>query len=166
MFRLRFALVALAGAALVTGIVAVVLYSARGGRMELKGEVLRVRTVSIDENSSAAVVDFRFTNTAGYPWVVRSVEVLLTGAGGELIEGSTIADEDAARLFEYFPLLGQKYNPSLLIRTRIGPRQTEDRMIAARFEVPERELQTRRGLRVRIEDVDGAVSEIAAGGAP
>jgi hypothetical protein len=74
-----------------------------------------------------------------------------------------VSEVDAARLFEYFPLLGQKYNDSLIARTRLEPHRTLDRMIAAKFEIPEAQLQARKGLRIRIEDVDGAVSEIAEG---
>jgi hypothetical protein len=36
-------------------------------------------------------------------------------------------------------------------------------MIAAKFDVPEAQLQARKGLSIRIEDVDGAVSEITEG---
>jgi len=38
--------------------------------------------------------------------------------------------------------------------------QSLDRMLAVRFEVPEEAVEQRRTLRVRITDVDGAVSEI------
>ena len=37
----------------------------------------------------------------------------------------------------------------------------EDRMVAARFEVPEAKLEQRKRLLVRIEDVDGPVTEIS-----
>jgi hypothetical protein len=33
-------------------------------------------------------------------------------------------------------------------------------MIAARFEIPEGRLRARKGLLIRVEEVDGAVSEI------
>jgi len=46
------------------------------------------------------------------------------------------------------------------VRTRIEPHQSLDRMLAVRFEVPEEAVEQRRTLRVRITDVDGAVSEI------
>ena len=49
---------------------------------------------------------------------------------------------------------------TLITRTKIAARQSMDRMIAARFEVSEAALQSRRKLTVRIEDVDGPVSEL------
>jgi len=81
-------------------------------------------------------------------------------ASGKTYEASTVSDVDAKRLFQYLPLLGQKYNDSLLARDKIGPRQSWDRMIAARFEVPVGLLDARKKLTVRIEDVDGPVSEL------
>jgi hypothetical protein len=153
----------LIGAALVAAIVAFVFYIQRGAHMELTGAVQKVRTLATDENSSVAVIDFRITNQADYPWVVRSVEVSLVDAQGYTVPGLTVAEADAARLFEYFPLLGLKFNNSLTARTKIAPRQTGDWMIAARFEVPEAQLQSRKAFHIRIAEVDGAVSEIVEG---
>jgi len=157
---LRFVLI---GAVLVAAIVAFVFHIQRGAHMQLTGTVQKVRTLATDENSSVAVIDFRLTNQADYVWMVRSVEVYMTDAQGSAVPGLTVADADAARLFEYFPLLGQKFNDSLTARTKIGPRQTGDWMIAARFDIPEAQLQSRTSFHIRIAEVDGAVSEISEG---
>ncbi len=161
--RLRLLIYVLAGIAVVAAAVSLVFFLQRGAHLELQGAILKVRTVSTEENSSVALIDFRCTDPADYPWVVRSVEVSLTDAQGALVEGSTVSDAAAPRLFEYFPLIGQKLNDSLVARPRIPPHHTIDRMIAARFEISEKALQARRSLRVRVEDVDGAVSEIVEG---
>jgi hypothetical protein len=137
-----------------------VLWMQRGAHVELRGSVLKVRTHPMDEASSIAIIDFRFANPADYPFVVRSVEVSFEDAEGAKITGTTVSELDARRLFEYYPVLGQKFNDSLVLRTRIGARLTMDRMIVARFETPEAKLQARRKLTVRIEDVDGPVSEL------
>ena len=157
---LRLLVYVLAGIVVVALALAGVFYVQRGAHMELKGTILKVRTLATGENTSAVLIDFRCVNAADYPWVVRGVSVALTDSQGYLVEGATISDTDAARLFEYFPLLGQKYNDSLTMRTRIPPRQTLDRMIAARFEIPEAHLRARQSLRIRVEEVDGAASEI------
>jgi hypothetical protein len=157
---MRLAIYILAGLAIVAVGAALVLHSQRGGHMELTGSILKVRTLSTDENSSVALIDFRATNVADYAWMVRSVSVSVTDGQGYLVEGSTISDTDATRLFEYFPLLGQKYNDSLRARMRIQPHQSVDRMVGARFEIPEVHLSTRKSLRIRVEEVDGGVSEI------
>jgi hypothetical protein len=53
------------------------------------------------------------------------------------------------------PLLGPKYNPGLAINDVIMPRTTVDRMLAARFEVPEAAIQTRKNMILHIEEIDG-----------
>lgn len=158
--RLRLLGFVLVGLVIVGAALAWVFYAQRGAHLVLQGSVSKVRTVATDEFSSVAIVDFRFVNVADYRWVIRKVEVSVTDAEGHTVPGSTVSEVDAARLFEYFPLLGQKYNDSLVARARLEPHQTIDRMIAAKFEIPEAQLQARKGLSIRIEDVDGAVSEI------
>jgi len=147
-------------AIVVLAVIAGVFYIQRGAHLELQGKILKVRTAPIDDKSSVAVVDFRFTNVADYEFDVRKVTVMLVDSSGAQTEGSTISEIDAERLFQGIPLLGQKYNPSLITRNKIPPHATQDRMIAARFEVPEDRLDHRQQLVVRIEEVDGAVSEL------
>ena len=141
--------------------VAAVFYMQRGAHIELKGSILKVRTAAMDEHSAVAVVDFRFANPASYVFVVRKVDVSIVGADGNTYEGWAVSEVDARRLFEYYKALGQKFNNSLLTRDKVAPRTTDDRMIAARFEIPVALLDSRRNLTVRIEDVDGPVSELS-----
>jgi hypothetical protein len=150
------------GAGLVVVLIAVgiILFLQRGAHIELKGAVLKVRTLAMDEHSSIAVVDFRFANPANYPFVVRTVDVSVTGPAGEDYPGSPVSEVDAKRLFEFYPVLGQKFNDSLLTRDKIAARTTQDRMIVARFEIPVAQLDARKSLTIRIEDVDGPVSEL------
>ncbi len=156
-FRMTFGI----GLVVIAIAVAVILYIQRGAHVELKGAVLKVRTLAMDDKSSVAVVDFRFANPSNYPFVVRSVDVTVTGANGENYDSMAVSEVDAKRLFQYYPILGQKFNDSLLPRDKIPPRHSEDRMIVARFEVPASQLDSRKNLKIRIEDVDGPVSELA-----
>lgn len=149
------------GVVVIAVLVAGVFYVQRGAHIEVKGRFLKVRTAPLDEHSSAAVVDFRFANPADYPFMVRSVTVVLEDKTGAQTEGSTIADSDTALLFTAVPLLGQKFNRTLIARDRLTPHETQDRMVAARFEVPDSQLEARKRLVLRIEEVDGAVSEIS-----
>src|SRR6266542_2435254 len=136
------------GAAVIAIAVIWIFYIQRGAHIELKGKVLKVRTQSLDENSSVAIVDFRFLNPADYPFVVRSVEISIAGKDGQSLPGQVVSEVDAKRLFEAFPVLGQKFNTSLLMRDKIAPHASEDRMIAARFEIPQQDLDARRNLTV------------------
>jgi len=152
--------------ALVVGLLVVaagvgsVLYMQRGAHIDLKGSVLKVRTQAMDEKSSVAIIDFRFVNPADYPFVVKEVIVSIEDKDGKTWEGQPVSELDARRLFEYYPQLGQKFNDSLVMRDKIMGRQSMDRMIATRFEVPEATLESRKKLTIRIVDVDGPVAEL------
>jgi len=153
-------LVAFGSAALVVAAaIGGVWYMARGAHLELRGSILKVRTAPLDENNSVAVVDFRFTNLADYEYNVLNVKVIVEEKSGAITEGVTVSEVDARRLFEALPLLGHKYNDSLVVRNRIPPHGTQDRMIAASFPMPESRLDMRQGITVRVEEVEGVVSE-------
>ncbi len=148
------------GLVVVAVVVVWIFYMQRGAHVELVGSVQKVRTLALDENSSAAFLDFRFRNPSDYLFVVRRVDLTAIGPNGNALEGTVISEVDAEKLFHYFPQLGQKYNPTLLIRTKIRPGESMDRMISARFEVPEKVLQARKNIVIRIEELDGPVVEI------
>ena len=148
----------IAGAGVVVILIAGILYMQRGARVGVKGSILKVRTLAMQDDSSVAVADFRFANPSNYPFIVQRVEVSMIGADGQTYEGATISEVDARNLFSYFPVLGQKFNDTLLPRVRIPAQQSLDRMVAARFEVPEAKLGARKDLIVRITEVDGAES--------
>jgi len=147
------------------GIIAVglaaLLFINRGSRVGLDGTVMKVRTAPLDENNSVAVIDFRFHNPSHVPFWVRSVTVLMEDKDGTEYQGATVSELDAKRLFAAVPLLGQKYNDTLLMRDQVAPGASQDRMVAATFNAPEARIDGRKRFLVRIEDVDGPVSEIS-----
>jgi hypothetical protein len=138
-----------------------VLYMQRGAHLELPGKFLKARTAALDEKSSFVAIDFRISNPSDYPAVVRSVTIYLEDAKGERTAGQTTSDPDAKRVFDGIPLLGPKYNPSLVLRDKIAPKASMDRMVSARFEMPDPQLASRKRFIVSIEEVDGKVFEIA-----
>ena len=151
----------LAGLGIVTVLAAGLLYLNRGARLVLDGVVQKVRPYTIDPESTLLVLDFRITNPSDTVFIVRSVDVLVDLADGSSVTGSTVSEVDLGRVFDHAPELGTRYNPALIARQRIAPRETADRMVAARFEVPREKVDGRRSLRIRITDVDGASSEVA-----
>ena len=138
-----------------------VVYMQRGAYIDLPGKVLKVRTAPLDEASAVAVIDFRVTNPADYPFVVRKVTVAMEDSSGSEAEGQTVSEVDARQLFQVIPLLGQKFNDTLLMRDSVPPHGSWDRMVAARFEVPESKLEARKRLVVRIEEIDGKVFDLS-----
>jgi len=138
-----------------------VFYMQRGAHLTLPGKVLKVRTAPLDDNSSIAVIDFRVTNPSDYNFMTKSVTIVLEDPSGNQTEGQTSSEMDAQRLFAGLPILGEKFNESLKQRDKVAPHSTIDRMVAARFEVPESKLAARKRFLVRVEEVDGMVSEFA-----
>jgi deoxyxylulose-5-phosphate synthase len=53
------------------------------------------------------------------------------------------------------PVLGEKFNKSLMVRERIAAHGSQDRMVAVRFVTPLDQLDARKNLTVRVEEVDG-----------
>jgi len=153
------------GLAIVGLIVAIILFATRGAYIRLEGTVKRVRVQPMPDKSCVVIVDFRFRNPADYPFVVRDARLLIEDADGNLVEGMAVAAVDAKRMFEYYsranPDLGPMYNEALVARDRIEPREMLDRMLVARFQLSEEAVRKRRRVILRIEDVDGAVTEIA-----
>jgi hypothetical protein len=149
-----------AGILVMIGVVGGIFYIQRGAHIDLKGSVLKVRTLATDESSCVAVVDFRFVNPATAPFFVQEVNVSIEDKNGKTVDGAPVSEVDARRLFENYPALGQKYNDTLVMHTKIPARASMDRMIVARFEVPEPVLESRKDLKVRITDVDGPEAEL------
>jgi hypothetical protein len=137
-----------------------VLYMQRGAHIDPQVKVLKVRTAPLDENSSLVVVDFRIANTSDYPFKVRGVTVVVSNADGSKPQGQTVSETDAKQVFAGIPVLGTKYNDSLIMNDMLPAHKSWDRMIAARFEMPEATLQARKNLIVQVEEVDGLTVNI------
>lgn len=150
----------LAGLAVAAAMVAGLLYLNRGAHLVLEGGIQKVRIQPLDENSALLIADFRAHNPSDLPFVIRSVDVFLDRAAGSEIEGTTVPEPDIRRIFEAMPELGPRYNPGLIARDQIRSKETSDRMVASRFEVPASELAVRQNVRIRFTEIDGATSEI------
>jgi hypothetical protein len=141
-------------------LVAGILFMQRGAHLDMPGQILKVRTAPIADSMSVAMIDFRISNTSDYAAVVRTVQVFVEDKNGGRTDGQTIADPDAKRVFEGIPLLGEKYNPSLIIKDKIPGHATWDRMIGATFQIPDSKLQERKRFVVSVEEIDGKIFEI------
>lgn len=136
-----------------------VLYMNWGSHIELKGEILKVRTIA-DGDGTIVFADFRVTNAAAYPFVVSSVKMTMETPDDEVATAVVFSKSDVNNVTKYLKVLGPKYNDVLSIQDKIPPVQTVDRMAAGRFDFPPRFFQQRKTLRLTIEEVGGAVSEI------
>jgi hypothetical protein len=153
------------GITLVAIIVSVIWMANRGSQIRLNGEIQQVRVLGMPDNGSIVIVDFRFANPADYPFIVKDATIHLTDAEGLSHTGRSIAAVDAKTMFDYYskenPDLGPAYNEMFKVRDRVEPGASMDRMICARFEIPEAKARARESLKLQIQDVDRATTEIA-----
>ena len=134
-------------------------YMNRGSHLELKGEILKVRSLA-DGDGAIVFADFRVTNTATLPFVVNGVKMSMETPDGEVANAVVFSKSDVEKVTRYLKLLGPKYNDVLSMQDKLPPLGTVDRMAAGRFNFPPKFLEQRKTLRLRIEEVDGAVAEI------
>jgi hypothetical protein len=132
-----------------------ILYSTKGNKVQLTGTMLRVRTHSVDAENTVVFADIRVTNPSTQQFVVQDVDVFVDD-----LKGDSFSETDAQRLFEYYPVLGKKYNPNLMVRQKINPGESIDRMVTVRFGATDERIRDRKALRIVITDVDGAKTEI------
>lgn len=136
------------------------LYWTRNNHLELKGQVLKVRSYSIDRDYTVAAIDFRVTNPSASQFVVKDIEVTLDTREGKTLDGSVFPEIDARRLFDYYKVLGTKFNATLVVKDKVEAGATVDKMLAVRFTGTDANVQDRKAIHISIHDVDGAVSEI------
>jgi hypothetical protein len=140
--------------------IAALLFFTQGEVIQIRGSIQHVRWMAQADGTTLAVVDFRFHNPSNYEFRVDNVKMIVTKPHGQTVEGMTVAENDARRIFDYYPTLGQKFNQTLIPQTRINPKESLDRMLAARLEMSAEDFENRNQLVIRVQDVDGPVSEL------
>ena len=154
-----FAITFLIGLLVIGAAVWTVFYKQQGAHIDPKGSILKVRTLKLADNSSAAVIEVRLTNDSDYPLIARTIEAsAVTGKGD--VTSNIVAEMDVKELFKYYPVLGEQYNPVLKAREKVPPHGSIDREVCAQFTIPVEELDSRKDLIVRVEDVTGPVAEM------
>jgi hypothetical protein len=156
----RFLILFGVGVVIIASAVFAILYSHKGNHLELTGKVLKVRTGALSEADSIAVLDVRLTNVSDVPFEVRQVQVILTKADGATSDAALIAKMDLHQVFQFNRFLGDQYNDSLSIKDVIPPHGTVDRMVAARFDVPNKDLEASKSMLLSIQDMHGTLFEI------
>lgn len=142
--------------------VSLVLTSTKGSHLVLNGKILKVRNGALSDNDSIAVMDMRLENPSNIAFVVRQVEVTLEKKDGTMADGQVIAKGDLKQLFQFNRFLGDQYNDSLTIKDQIAPHATVDRMVAARFEVKNEDLESAKTIHLSIQDMDGPLFETSS----
>ena len=136
------------------------LYWTRNNHLNLKGEILKVRSNSIDKEYTVAVIDFRVSNPSTTQFVVKDVEVTLDTKEGKKLEGSIFSELESRQLFEYYKVLGAKFNPTFVVKDKVEAGASVDKMLAVRFSGTDADIQNRKAIHIVVHDVDGVVAEM------
>jgi hypothetical protein len=145
---------------IVAGAVTSILVSTRKNRVELHGDVLKVRTHQMDPEHTIALIDLRISNPSTQQFVVSEVEVFVDESGGKSTPTDLFAETDIKRVIAYYPMLGEKFTPGLLRRDKIGSGESTDRSIAVSAPMTDERLGGRAAFRIVVHDVDGETTEI------
>lgn len=143
------------GVVLLAAVVFGVFTGNKGSHLELNGQVIKSRTGALDESNSVALLDFRISNPSNVSFVVREIKATLEKANGEKMEAQLTSKGDMKQLLEFNKFLGAQYNDTLSIKDKIPARGQIDRMVAARFEVPQAELDKGKAIVLWMQDMDG-----------
>ena len=142
-------------ALIAVGVVAVgFLFFSSGSQSRLEGEIVEVRTLEVQPTAAVALVNFEATNVTSRPFVAYDRRLELVDPDGKRLVGKIVQGVDLQDLFKYFPQLGAMKNEPFLHEGTIEGGETRRGLIAARFEVPEAQIQARDRLVLRL--VDGA----------
>jgi hypothetical protein len=155
----QFLILLFVGLAIVGAAVGFLFIGTKGNHLELTGQVLKVRVLPLSPEASLVSVDFRVTDPSDVPFVVKSVSLKLETASGEMLDGMTVSKSDIENVFKYNPILGPKFNDVLGIKDKIAPHQRMDRMVGARFEIPDAKSEDRKAIHLHIEEIDGVTAD-------
>lgn len=130
-----------------------------GRYMKLDGAIGRVRVVETGSARNVLVVEFDISNTARVPYVVKDAELEIPD-GAAMLKGETISVQDAQTICQHMPSLNHDCAQPLTTREEIAPGATVRRMVAASFPKTTKELEERKGLRLRIRELDRMETEL------
>jgi hypothetical protein len=91
---------------------------------------------------------------------MKGATLTLEPTSGAVLDGMTVSKPDVENVFKYNPILGPKFNDVLGIRDKIAPHQRLDRMVGARFEIPESQAEDRKAMHLHIEEIDGVTADL------
>jgi hypothetical protein len=148
------------GLVVVAALIGWMLQSTRKNRVELTGEVLKVRTHQMDPEHTIALIDLRIKNPSTQQFMVRDVRVFIDDSEGKSTSADVFSESDIRRVIDYYPNLGKKYTPGLLRRDRIRSGETTDRSIAFNAPMTDERFAGRKAVRLVIADADGAKTEV------
>lgn len=134
-------------------------FTSNDSRLLLSGEILKVRSMELTPDSTLVLLDFRMKNESGITFALKEAAIMWTDADGKEAEATTVSRPDLDRIFQYSQSAGPKYNELFVMREKLGSKIMLDRMAAGTIPVPDAAFAKRKGLRLRLTDLDGQTFE-------
>jgi len=150
----------LSGLAVVALLLGGAFYIQWDAHMEIKGRVVKVRTLNALDEATIVIADCRLENTAGSTYTVGDIKVELEDSKGQKTEGMAIAEMDADRVFAGYPALGPRFNPNLKVRDKLAAHSTVDREFSVQFPLPGPAVAARKRIIVTVRELDGLESQL------
>jgi hypothetical protein len=134
----------------------------KGNHLQPTGWISDVRTQALAPDLTLAIIDFAVLNDSDQQMVAGTIDPWITTTGGNNIHGTLFSGSDIAKTFEFYPKLEGQRNPALLLRGTIDGHKTVNRMVAVEFDVPQRIVDSRREIGLRLVDITGPEVELTS----
>jgi len=132
----------------------------KGNHLAPSGWISDIRTQALADDLTLMIIDFGVLNDSDQQMVTGVIDPWITTPGGNNIHGTLYSGGDMAKTFAFYPKLGPQVNQPLLLRGAIDGHKTVNRMVAVEFDVPQRVVDSRRGITLHLEDITGAEVEM------
>ena len=129
-------------------------------RLQVSGEVLKVRSLALTPESTLIILDYRLKNDSDVTFVLKEDTILWTDADGKEHEATHVTRPDMDRILQYTQQAGPKYNEMFVVREKLTGKAMIDRMSAASIAVSEADFAKRKSIKLRLADVDGSTFEL------
>lgn len=132
----------------------------KGNHLAPSGWISDVRTQALAEDVTLAVIDFGVLNDSDQDMIAGTIDPWITTRGGNNVHGSLYSASDMPKTFQFYPKLGDQRNPVLKLRGTIEGHKKKDLMVAVEFDVPQRLVDARRSMTLKITDITGPELEM------
>lgn len=129
-------------------------------RLQVSGEVLKVRSLALTPESTLIILDYRLKNDSDVTFVLKEDTILWTDVDGKEHEATHVTRPDMDRILQYTQQAGPKYNEMFVVREKLTGKAMIDRMSAASIAVSEADFAKRKSIKLRLADVDGSTFEL------
>lgn len=134
-------------------------FSTSDSRLQVTGEIMKVRSMELTPDSSLVILDFRMKNESNVNFVLKESLILWTDSEGKEREATHVAKPDLERILQYAQQAGPKYNEMFVVREKLTGKAMLDRMVSASVPVSDATFAKRQSVKLRLTDLDGQVFE-------